>query len=337
MMIKRLAILSSLLLLLNGCALNTRSGETPSPATTNLTTAYDYQLLSPNYHPISLSKIVSAASKADVVFIGEYHGNHASHILQMQLLEKLHNAKKQQRRPIILSMEQFERNQQTILNDYLSNKIGEQYFIDKTPAWSNYKASYRPLVEYAKQNDISIVAANAPADIVRCIGRVGESYINKLSSDKKQTITNKPFAEIPRYANKFFGVMGLSGHAVAGKRMQQSYLAQLTRDNTMAESINKALKQSPNIQVVHLNGSFHSAEHLGTVGALKRMNPTLKVLIITPIHKEQFAEHKKKHKNTDDYHYLLNSQPKAFVNPENMKAAHTAMFAKSAAKSKLCE
>ena len=150
-------------------------------------------------------------------------------------------------------------------------------------------------------------------------------------------VASKPFAEVPRYADKFFGAMGLSGHAAAGKRIQQSYLAQLTRDNTMAESMNKALKESPKAQVIHTNGTFHSADHLGTVGALKRMNPTLKVVVITPVHKEQLAEHKKKHAKTDDYHYLLNSQPKQFVNTENRSAAHKSLFAKSAKKSKLCE
>ncbi|PWQ97481.1 hypothetical protein [Leucothrix arctica] len=83
-MIKQLTTLSMLVLLLNGCALNAVPKQPVSVS--SLATAYDYQLLDPEYRPISLAQMTAAASKADVVFIGEYHGNHASHLLQAELL-----------------------------------------------------------------------------------------------------------------------------------------------------------------------------------------------------------------------------------------------------------
>jgi len=331
--IKRIATFVSLLLLLSGCAVNTPQTKSQPLSLGKLTTAYDYQLLNQQYQAISLPQMIAAASTADVLFIGEYHGNQASHLLQTQLLAALHQRNQQKNRATVLSMEQFERNQQAILDDYLNKKIGEQYLIEKAPTWSNYKGSYRPLVEYAKQNKLPVVAANAPAKIIRCIGRQGDSYTAKLTPKEKQTIASKPFTDVPAYADKFFGVMGISGHAKAGAGMRRSYQAQLARDNTMAESIDKSLKQTPNAQVIHLNGSFHSAGHLGTVGALIRMNPSLKVVVITPVHQDQLDEFKKENKSTKDYYYLLNRQPKTYVNSENRKAAHKAMFATSAKKS----
>ncbi|RVU86567.1 hypothetical protein EOL70_03735 [Leucothrix sargassi] len=331
----RFATLSSLLILLTGCALTHKPTNAQAAPLTKLTTAYDYHLLSPSFKPMTLSQLTTAATKADVVFIGEYHGNHASHLLQMQLLARLHQANP--KRPLVLSMEQFERHQQLILDDYLKSKIGESYLIKNAPAWNNYKASYRPLVEFAKENDIPVIAANAPKDIVRCVGRVGTGYVDKLTSDKKQTIAKQPFAEIPNYADKFFGVMGLSGHAAAGKRMQQSYQAQLLRDNTMAESINQALQRSPNAQVVHTNGTFHSAQQLGTVSALKRLNPTLNIIVISPIRVYELGEYKEKHRNTGDYHYVMKGQPKAYIDPKNMKAAHQAMFKSADKKAEQCQ
>ena len=335
-MIKRLATLSALALLLTGCALNAMP-EKPV-VVSRLATAYDYQLLNPEYRPISLAQMTATASNADVVFIGEYHGNHASHLLQAELLAALHKQQSQspKKRPMILSMEQFERNQQEIVNLYLDNKIGERQLITKAPTWNNYKGSYRPLVEYAKQHKMPVIAANAPGDIVRCIGKQGSKYLDKLPAKQRLMVAAQPFVEVDGYSKKFFGVMGLTGHVKTTSRLYQSYQAQLARDNTMAESISKALQASPKAQVVHLNGSFHSAEHLGTVGALKRLKPALKVVVITPVHKTQLADYKKKHQMNNDYFYLLNRQPKDFVSAENMKAAHEAMFAKSADKAKLC-
>ncbi|PWQ97482.1 ChaN family lipoprotein [Leucothrix arctica] len=238
---------------------------------------------------------------------------------------------------MILSMEQFERDQQEILDLYLDNKIGERHLITKAPTWNNYKASYRPLVEYAKQHKMPVIAANAPGDIIRCIGKTGSKYLDKLPAKKRQLVAAEAFIDVDGYSDKFFGVMGLTGHVKTTSRLYQSYQAQLARDNTMAESINQALKQSPNAQVIHLNGSFHSADHLGTVGALKRLNPAINVVVITPVHTGQLVDYKKKHQLKNDYFYLLNQQPKDFVSVKNMKVAHKAMFAKSAEKAKLCE
>ena len=135
--------------------------------TLKLPTTYDYQLLNNKYEYISIDESVNILKTSDVIFIGEYHGNHASHLLQLQLLHKLHQLNS---KPIILSMEMFTRDQQIILNNYLNSEIGEMYLIDNAPSWKNYKGSYRPLIEYAKENSIPVIASNANQDIIRCIG-----------------------------------------------------------------------------------------------------------------------------------------------------------------------
>jgi len=70
--------------------------------------------------------------------------------------------------------------------------------------------------------------------------------------------------------------------AKISKRSLNSYHAQVVRDDTMAESINKALKAHPDHKLVHLNGHFHSASGLGTVERLKLRNHH-KIAVIQPI------------------------------------------------------
>lgn len=82
---------------------------------------------------------------------------------------------------MVLSMEQFTRDAQPLMDDYLTGKIGEQYLIQKANAWPNYESDYRPLVEFAKSQQLPVIAANAPKPIVRCIGRVGIDYLDRLS------------------------------------------------------------------------------------------------------------------------------------------------------------
>ena len=82
----------------------------------------------------------------DVVFIGELHDHIANHLAEMALLKAL-----QARMPAIaLSMEQFERDVQPVVDDYLAGRIGEESLKSKGRAWRNYAEAYRPLVEYAK-------------------------------------------------------------------------------------------------------------------------------------------------------------------------------------------
>jgi len=322
------------LAMLSGCQTTTVKTQTIEPPT--LQTAYDYQLLDKNWQPISLEKTTEFLKDADVMFIGEYHGNHASHFLETQLLAGLHK----QHKNIILSMEMFNRDQQETLNDYIDGFIGEQTLIKLAPAWPNYKASYRPSVEYAKQHFLPIVAANASSDLVRCIGSQGEGYLAKLDETEIQWIAEQPFAEIEGYKEKFFGFMNRAKHKTDkanSERAQNTYLAQLTRDNTMAESILKAMKANPGYKVIHLNGSFHSENHLGTVGALKRLAPDLKIKVITPIYADELNVTKTDANRKDDFYYTLNPQPAEYVQNENRRKAQKAMFEESRKKAKACK
>lgn len=339
----KLAFLSSIFLLTSCSYSQTPHHQPPNTGlatqktmatdTNHLATAYDYQLLDNEYRPISLPQLSSSLADSNVIFIGEFHSNHASHLLEMQLLTKLFEQNQQANRPTILSMEMFNRDQQTILDNYLANNIGERYLIEKAPAWKNYKASYRPLVEFAKHHKLQVIAANAPADIVRCIGRQGLNYLKKLNTAEKSLIAKKPIENINNYDTKFFKFMSASNHTPTA-RQKSAYLAQLTRDNTMAESIQKVLQQNPSAQILHLNGNFHSEDQLGTVGALKKLMPELKINVITAVHQGKIDE--KKGIAKDDFYYLVNKQPKAFIDKAFMRETYKKMFEQSKQKAKNC-
>ncbi|NIB39878.1 ChaN family lipoprotein [Pseudomaricurvus alkylphenolicus] len=302
----------------------------------SLATAYDYQLLDQQYRPLSLAELSNSLQTADVIFIGEYHGNQASHLLQMRLFAARHQSNESGQRTTVLSMEMFSRDQQPIVDRYLRNEVGERYLIKEAPAWDNYRGSYRPLVDYAKRNKLPVIAANAAGDIVRCIGRTGEAYMEALGQEERGYVALQPFAEIPGYEDKFLGHMSGAKH-MPSSHLRNSYLAQATRDNTMAESIAQALDQHPGSQVVHLNGSFHSEERLGTVAALQRLKPELNIRVITPVHVEEFPGEAADTEPVEDFTYLINSQPAEFVDPEYKKRSRRAMFAKAREKAKSCK
>src|ERR1041384_8308149 len=74
------------------------------------------------FEAISLEQVADTLKDYDVIFVGELHDHIANHLAEMALLRAIH-----QRAPqLALSMEQFERDRQTVLDAYLASKIGEE-------------------------------------------------------------------------------------------------------------------------------------------------------------------------------------------------------------------
>lgn len=335
----RLHLLSATLLgamFLTGCETTTKLSTLNASHLAPLQHAYDYRLLDgKTQQPISILTLAQKLKDYDVVFIGEYHGNHASHLLQMQLQAKLFKHRPQQ----ILSMEMFERDQQAILNRYLDGEIGEKYLINEAPTWPNYAGSYRPMIEFAKEHFLPVIAANAPGDLVRCIGQYGQGYVDLLPAGEKANLAQNAFMNNAAYQTKFDEFMDSMRHGKMDEnRKANSYAAQLARDNTMAESIFNALQENPGAQVIHLNGSFHSAAHLGTVALLKQRAPELKIAVITPIRIEnpQTPKWTQKDLTKGDFIYLLRPQPEEYIDASYRRKAMQSMFNNANEKAKSC-
>ncbi|ENM5761783.1 ChaN family lipoprotein [Vibrio mimicus] len=255
----------SLTLSLIGCA------STPS----DISTFYDYQLATPKGERISIQNLPADIENADVILIGEWHTHAGIHRFQTDLLKQM----VENGHPMALSMEQFARDAQPVLDEYLAGEIGEQYLIQKANAWPNYESDYRPLVEFAKSQQLPIIAANAPKPIVRCIGRVGIDYIERLTPDQRQWIAAEINTQDSPYKSTFMASM----HHGNPAQNENQFAAQVTWDETMAESIVRYLKTNPERKVLHIAGMFHTQQGLGTAASILRRNPNLKVVIITPV------------------------------------------------------
>lgn len=255
--------------------------------------------------PVSLADLAKRLADTDVVVIGEYHGHQGSHLLQSRLQAHLYRHRPEQ----VLTMEQFEVDLQPVLDRYLAGKLGEMELVEDADAWPNYQYAYRPLMEFARRQGLPVIAANAPGDIVRCVGREGPDYLADLNAAQKRYIPDAPFAGSAAYREKFFGTMGGRHGAAGNERLQNTYHAQLLRDNTMASRILATREHHPGHQVIHLTGTFHSEERLGTVEALLQRNPELSVAVISPVYKEEQFDSDElpvtANRNKGDYLYFL--------------------------------
>ena len=233
---------------------------------------------------IELKEMAERLGDYDVIFFGEFHENRILHSLEFELLEMFHRNNKN----MIISMEMFERDVQPILDKYLNNEILEEDFLANSRPWPNYETDYKPLIEFAKENELTVVAANIPRRYANMISKQGMSALDSLSVEEKKYVAKKHIVFEDEYKERFIKAMKEemvhSSKMPKGMKMNLDliYAAQCIKDDTMAESILKYHRIPPRRKVIHFNGDFHSSKHLGTAQKIQVLEPMLKVAVITP-------------------------------------------------------
>lgn len=321
----RLSALSLILLSVTGCVAMPSEQNPVTPPESQ----YDARVFDAKTGtPLAVEELAGRLVDTDVVVVGEYHGHHASHLLQARLQQALLRQNPRQ----VLTMEQFNVDHQDVLDGFLAGDLGETEMIEDAEAWNNYRASYRPLVEFARQNRLPVIAANAPAGVVRCVGRKGPDYLASLPPETRALLPEMPFLDTPAYKEKFVEAIGGShgtGDGELSERMRNTYHAQLLRDNTMAKAILDARTNHPGHQILHTTGTFHSEERLGTVAVLEQRAPGLSIAVITPVFWPDEEENVPLEANRPkgDYLYFIQPLPEEFRDPEREREAMQARFA----------
>ena len=272
----------------------------------------NYRVYDAKGNAATVAQIIEAIGNSDVVFLGENHDDAAAHYLQAEIFRKTYESYSKSKR-IALSLEMFERDTQTVVDEYLKDLITEKKFLDDSRPWNNYKTDYRPLVEFAKQNNLPVIAANAPRRYVNMVSRSGRDSLNQLSTEAKKWLAPLPFsAPSVEYSKKFNALMGnLKSDVNAPSKVLE---AQALWDATMAFSISEQLKKDKTSLVVHLNGSFHTENRLGTAEQFLRLNPKAKVTVITMRYESDFKQFDEaKHINLGDFVILTDAKvPRSF-------------------------
>lgn len=210
-------------------------------------------------------------AEADVVYLGEQHDDRGTHALQLAVLEGL----ARRNVPVVLSLEMIERDAQPALDAYLAGTLPESAFLADSRPWPNYEPDYRPLVEFAKAHGWPVVASNVPRNIASSVSRGGLSALDTLTGEASQWVARDRECGLKDdYARKFSKTMedmgGHGGPAMTPETIVRFYEAQCVKDETMAESVGRALDAHPEAVVVHVAGGFHVEEALGTVERVTR-------------------------------------------------------------------
>lgn len=249
----------------------------------------------------SLDDIASSLKQANVLFFGEEHNDSIGHYLEIEIFKKITNTFPGK---AALTLEMFHTDIQPVINEYLGGYISEKNFVKEARAWNNYK-DYRPMVEWAKTNNLDVIGANAATRYSNTVTRSGLTALEQFPKSSKALLAPLPIDTASgRYYDKFLETLG--GHSMGAMKIFQT---QNLWDATMAWSIAQYASKNKDKKIFQVNGRFHSDEKLGTVAQLKKYAPKLKVVTISSFSAEDFDEPNwEKYKTLGDY--IIVTDPK---------------------------
>lgn len=230
-----------------------------------------YKIFTGNGNEVSYSKMIAEIAKNDVLLFGEYHDNALVHWLELKVAQDLFRKKN-----IIIGAEMIEADNQMQLNQYLAGHITQSGLDSVARLWPNHKTDYKPLVDFAKDNDLTFVATNVPRRYANLVYKGGFEKLAQLSADEKAWIVPLPIiydANLRGY-KKMAEEMGAHG----GENLPK---AQALKDATMAHFIIQNIQK--NSVFVHFNGTYHSDFYDGIYWYLKKQKPELKVVTIATV------------------------------------------------------
>lgn len=219
-----------------------------------------YRIFDNKGKEVTYDKAFSSMKKSDMVFFGELHNNPIAHWLQLQITKDLYNNKKNK---LLLGAEMFESDNQLILDEYLQGLISDKKFEAECRLWDNYKTDYKPLVEFAKANQLKFVASNVPRRYANVVFKDGLAALENFSDEAK-----KYFAPLPIKTD--LTVSCYKEMLEMGGNVENYPHAQMLKDATMAHFILKYYQKDN--QFLHYNGSFHSDKHEGIIWYLNEMS-----------------------------------------------------------------
>lgn len=239
---------------------------------------------------MTYGQMIERLAHADVVFFGEQHDDPETHRAEAAVLEGLGRTG----RPVVLSLEMFERDVQPVLDDYLAGRVSEADFLARSRPWPRYATDYRPLVELAKARGWRVIAANVPRPLASAVGRKGLAALDTLSPAERPYAARDNACPNDDYHARFMeqmqghgagaGPAPAPGDTLPTATAERFYLAQCVKDEAMAESIVEARRRAPrNAIVVHFNGAFHSDFAQGTVDRVRRRKPGWKLAVVTAV------------------------------------------------------
>jgi uncharacterized iron-regulated protein len=274
----RLALLALLLPLCAACAPKvTMTGNPEAPYPPPRPPAVGDILHLPTGLFVSEGQMLSVATDARIVYVGETHDNPASHRLQVAVLRAM-----AERWPgrVALGMEMFTPAQQPALDRWVAGESTEKEFLKESRWYDRWKMDfdyYRELLLFAREQRIPVVGLNAEKGLVRAVTR---SEPAALDEAERAQLPEMDLSD-PYQRSLVKAIFG--GHDGGSGQLDGFLRAQTLWDETMAQNVAAHLSAPGNEErrMVVVAGGNHVRNGFGIPRRVFRRLPASYLLLGT--------------------------------------------------------
>jgi len=255
-----------------------------------------YQVYNKKGKKVSFKKLLKSVKEKDIILFGELHDNPIAHWMQLKLTQQLHD-----KNELVLGAEMLETDNQKVLNQYLNDEINQKGLDSLARLWVNHKTDYKPLVDFAKTNQLKFIATNIPRRYASLVYKKGFEALDSLSKKEKNWMSPLPIAydaNLPGY-KKMMNMMPEHANSNLPK-------AQAIKDATMAHFILENRREGQ--QFIHYNGAYHSDNFEGIYWYLQQASADLKIATISTVMQKEVGKLEKEYKGKADFILVVDEE-----------------------------
>lgn len=227
---------------------------------------------------IDAEAFLAALRTKRVVYVGERHDEPLDHGVQYAILRQLHRYEPS----LAIGMEMFQVPFQEPLTKWSAGLIDETVLRRETEydeRWGFDFGMYRPILEYARNQGIRVIALNAPRELSYAVAKDG---VSSLSPEQASAL---PELDLDDEAHRalFDTEFDIGDHA-AEDAIEQYYAAQVVWDETMGSRVAETLADPAGPQkMIVFAGRVHVKFGLGIPdrAAKRGAQPYVVVLPVT--------------------------------------------------------
>jgi len=195
--------------------------------------------------PTEFEALVAKLATAEVIYLGEEHRNRAHIDAALTILRAL-IARKQ--RPV-LGLEMFSWDGQAGLDRYLSNpEMGTNIFLGEAhwkQNWGGAYEEYEPLISFARDHHLSLIALNPPRPLVRKIATDGIEKVRSRPEMAQWGMRDEIFVEDPEYRDKILKQLRSCHEGLTDAAYERMYEASVFGGESMGKTIADKLRGFP--------------------------------------------------------------------------------------------
>lgn len=246
-------------------------GRLPAAGDTHLGAAQVLELSA----GMQLDQIIPKIADKRVVYVGETHDRYSHHLVQLEIVRRLH----QLNPDIAIGMEFFQQPFQPDLDAYITGETSQSEMLAATEWYQRWVYDFRlyqPLLDYARQNNIPVIALNVDRETVKRVSAVG---LEGLTESERAAIPAVIDDSDPVYRERLREVFLQHGKSI-GRDFDRFVQVQLLWDESMAQRVADYLTENPARQLVVLAGSGHLMYGSGIPQRVQRHNPVADAILL---------------------------------------------------------